>query len=147
MVQVMDSPDQSNPPTRTASPSNMLNEMAIHSRRIQDRASPEALQRARTPARRSNPRPPSLPSQESVIYSIYVSSASSTDYTVTVDHRRIPRNSVQHRRPPPVYSKTDPHASISAALSNMGLHVRGDVPPQLPPPYSSLPASSTPADG
>ena len=131
----------------------MLGEMATHSRRIQDRLS---LETPRSRPRHSNSAsPPSIPSQESIIYSLYVASVSSSDYGVTDYNHRFPRNAIRyprrslrrHYRPPPVYSETDPNASISATLSEMGLSVRGDVAPQLPPPYSSLPVLPPPVDG
>lgn len=149
-VQAIDYPDQGDSPQRPPSLSNMLSEMATHSRRIQDRISLETP-RSRPIARHStSARPPSLPSQESIIYSLYVSSS---DYSAT-DHNRFPRNAIRsprrslrrHDHPPPLYSERDPNASISATLSEMGLSVRGDVAPQLPPPYSSLPALPSPVD-
>ncbi|KAF9650907.1 hypothetical protein BDM02DRAFT_3267636 [Thelephora ganbajun] len=149
-AQALDSPGRDDSPQRSPSLSNMLNEMATHSRRIQDRISPETP-RTRTTTRNSNFGPPSLPSQESIIYSLYATPASSPDYSVIAYNHRFPQNAVRpqrrplrrHCRPPPVYSETDPNASISVTLSEMGLCVRGDVAPQLPPPYSSLPGLST----
>lgn len=154
-VQVADPPDQTDSPPRSPSISNILGEMATHSRRIQSRISLESPRSRPTARHSSSTRPPSLPSQESIIYSLYVTSASSSDYSV-LDHNhrfprdalRYPRRSLRRRyRPPPVYSETDPNAPISATLSEMGLCVRGDVAPQLPPPYSSLPALPSPTDG
>lgn len=153
-AQVIDSPGRDDSPPRSPSISNMLNDMATHSRRIQDRIPPEAS-RSRPIARRSNSTsPPSLPSQESIIYSLYVASVSSSNYSSIDYNHRFPRNAIRYPRrslrrhclPPPVYSKTDPNASISATLSEMGLSVRGDLAPRLPPPYSSLPVLPPPVD-
>lgn len=155
-VQALDSsPDQDDPPSRSPSLSEMLNEMAIHSRHIQDRASLEGAC-PRAAIRNSSSVPPSLPPQETIIHSLYATSPSSSDYDVIASNHRFSRNAVrcQQRpprricRPPPTYSEADPNPSISVTLSEMGLSVRGDVAPQLPPPYSSLPGSpSTPGDG
>lgn len=154
-VQVIDSPDQGDSSLRSLSLSNILSEMATHSRRIQDRISLEAP-RSRPITRRSNSTSsPSIPSQESIIHSLYAASGSSSDYGVTDYDHRFPRNAIRsprrslrrHRGQPPVYSATDPNASFSATLSEMGLCVRGDVAPRLPPPYSSLPVLPPPVDG
>jgi hypothetical protein len=156
-VQAIDSPDQpqSDSPPRSPSLSNMLSEMSTHSRRIQNRLSLESPRsRSRATARHSSfAGPPSVPSQESILYSLYVFPASSSG-VLDRDHRfprnafPCPRRSLRRRHhPPPGYSETDPNASFSATLSEMGLCVRGDVPPQLPPPYASLPALPTPVDG
>jgi len=145
-VQALDPPPgQRGPPSRSPSLFNMLDEMANHSRRIHDRISLEEP-RPRTAARNPNPATPALPSQESIIFSLYATPVSSPDYNVIVYNHRFPQNAVRcpqrpsrsYYRPPPAYSKTDPNPSISVALSEMGLSVRGGVAPQLPPPYPSL---------
>ena len=155
-VQALDSPpDQDDSFPRSPSLSDMLNEMAIHSRRIQDRVSLEEP-RPRAAVRNSNSVPPSLPPQETIIHSLYATSPSSPDYDVIASNHRFPQNAVRYQqrpsrrscRPPPAYSEADPNPSVSVTLSEMGLCVRGDVAPQLPPPYSSLPGSPpTPGDG
>ena len=155
-VQALDSPpDQDDSLPHSPSLSDMLNEMAINSRRIQDRASVEE-RRPCAAIRNSNSVPPSLPPQETIIHSLYATSPSSSDYNMIASNHRFPQNAVrcQQRssrrscRPPPAYSEADPNPSISAMLSEMGLCVRGDVSPQLPPPYSSLQGSPpTPGDG
>ena len=153
-VQALDSPDRSDSLHRSSSLSNMLSDMATHSRRIQDRISLEAPRPRRT-ARHSVPVSPSLPSQESIIHSLYATPTSSPDYSLIAYNHRFPQNAVRSQqrssrrrhRPPPVYSETDPNASISVTLSEMGLCVRSGVAPQLPPPYSPLHGSPTPGDG
>lgn len=145
-VQALDSPPgQGDSLPRSSSLPDMLNEMAIHSRHIQDRIALEGP-RARAVVRNSNSVPPSLPPQESIIHSLYAISPSSPDYSVITSGHRFPHNVVRCRqrprrshRPPPAYSETDPNPSISATLSEMGLCVRGGVAPQLPPSYSLLP--------
>lgn len=150
-VQTLDSPPgQDDSLLRNSSLCDMLNEMATHSRRIQVRIALEAP-RPRTTARTFVPETLSLPTQESIIHSLYATPASSPDY---YDHR-FPRNALRSRQrssstrypPPPVYSETDPNASTSVTLSDMGLCVRSGIAPQLPPPYSSRPGSPTPGDG
>lgn len=157
-IQTSDSPGSDDSFQRNPSLSDMLNEMATHSRRIQDRISLEAHRprtTARTTTRNVGHGSPSLPSQESVIHSLYATPTSSPDYSVIAYNHRFPQNAIQPQRrsprrryrPPPTYSKTDPNASISVTLSEMGLCVRGDTAPQLPPPYSSEsspPGSPTP---
>lgn len=153
-VQALDSsPGQEDSPSRSPSLSNMLNDMASHSRRIQDRISLEEP-RPPTAARNSNSATPALPSQESIICSLYATPVSSPDYNVIVYNHRFPQNAVRcqrrssrsYYRPPPAYSKTDPNPSISVALSEMGLSVCGGVAPRLPPPYPSLPGSPPTAE-
>ena len=146
-VQALDSPPgQGDSLPRNSSLSNMLDEMANHSRRIQDRISLEGP-RSRTAVRNPNSAPPALPSQESIIYSLYAVPASSPDYNAIASNHRFPHNAVRHQpshrhyHSPPAYSETDPDPSISVTLSEMGLSVRSDVAPQLPPPYSSPPGS------
>ena len=154
-VQAIDSPDQGDPPPRSPSLSNMLGEMATHSRRVQDRISLETPRSRPTVRHSTSATPPSLPSQESIIYSLYVAPVSSSDYNVTDYNHRFPRNAIRyprrslrrHYHPPPVYSEADPNASITATLSEMGLCVRGDVAPHPPPPYSSLPVLLPPVEG
>ena len=141
-VQAPDSPDPDESFQRSPSLSNMLSEMATHSRRIQDRISLEPPRR-RTTARNDRCGPPILPSHESIIYSLYAIPPSSPDYSVIAHDHRFPQNAVRPQQrspsrrypPPPMYSETDPNASSSVTLSEMGLCVRGGVPPQLPPPY------------
>lgn len=154
-VQALDSPpSQEDLSPRSPSLSNVLNEMANHSRRIQDRISLEGP-RPRTAVRDSSSANPALPSQESIICSLYATPASSPDYNVTVYDHRFPQNAVRcpqrssrsRYRPPPAYSKTDPNPSLSVALSEMGLSVRSGVAPHLPPPYPSLPGPPPTADG
>lgn len=150
-VQTLDSPDTGGPFQHNPSLSNMLSQMATHSRRIQDRIPPEAP-RTRATAHNASRGPLFLPSQESIIYSLYATPASSPDYSVVAYDHRFPQNVVRPQQrpptrrhpPPPLYSEMDPNASISLMLSEMGLCVRGGVAPQLPPPYSSLPDLSTP---
>ena len=152
-VQASDSPDPDDSFQRSPSLSDMLNEMATHSRRIQDRISLEAP-RSRTSTRNIGYRSPSLPSHESIIYSLYATPPSSPDYSLVAYNHRFPQNAVRpqgrtsRRRypPPPVYSETDPNASISVTLSEMGLCVRGGIAPQSPPSYSSLSGSPIPTD-
>ena len=151
-IQALDSPpDQDDSLPRSSSLSDMLNEMAVHSRHIQDRITLEGP-RARAAVRNSNSVPPSLPPQETIIHSLYAIPPSSPDYSVIASSHRFPQNAVRcqrrprrSRRPPPAYSEADPNPSISATLSEMGLCVRGGVAPQLPPSYSSL--LPTPGDG
>lgn len=146
-VQALDSPpDQGDSLPRSSSLPDMLNEMAIHSRHIQDRITLEGPPRARAAVRNSNSVPPSLPPQESIIHSLYAIPPSSPDYSVIASDHRFPQNVVRcrqrphrSRRPPPAYSEEDPNPSISATLSEIGLCVRGGVAPQLPPSYSLLP--------
>ena len=155
-VQALDSPPhQDDSILHSTSLSDMLNEMAINSRRVQDRVSVEE-RRPRAAIRNSSSVPPSLPPQETIIHSLYATSPSSSDYNIIASNHRFPQNAVrcQQRsfrrscRPPPAYSEVDPNPSISVTLSEMGLCVRGDVAPQLPPPYSSLQGSPpTPGDG
>lgn len=153
-VQALNEPDQDDPRQRSSALSNMLNEMAIHSRRIQNRISLEAP-RPRIAIRNSNSVSTPMPSQEVIIHSLYATSTSSPDYSVIAHDHRFPQNAVRPQRrssrrrhhPPPAYSETDPNASVSAILSEMGLCVRSDVVPQLPPPYSLFPGSPAPRDG
>jgi len=141
-AQAPDSPVPDESFRRSPSLSNMLSEMATHSRRIQDRNSEPP--RRRTTTRNIGCEPLVLPSHESIIYSLYAIPPSSPDYSVIAHDHRFPRNAVgpQQRSPsrchppPPMYSETDPNASSSVTLSEMGLCVRGGISPQLPPPYS-----------
>jgi len=152
-VQAPESPGPDESFQHTPSLSNMLSDMATHSRRIQDRISLEAPRPRRTD-RNVGRGPPVLPSHQSIIYSLYATPPSSPDYSVIAHDHRFPQNAVRPQQrpssescpPPPVYSETDPDASSSVTLSEMGLCVRGGVAPQLPPPYSSLPGSPTPVD-
>jgi hypothetical protein len=145
-AQALDSPDQEESPPRSPSLSEMLNEMAIHSRRIQDRTTPDGP-RPHAAVGNCNSVPPSLPPQETIIHSLYATPPSLPDYNMIASNHRFPQNAIRGQqrpsrrscRPPPAYSEADPDPSTSVTLSEMGLSVRGDLAPQLPPPYSSLP--------